>query len=304
MFGLGYIDSAALSNIKTFYSVKEDESEGENIQSYRGGDNALFVSNKSAKAEISLDMDYISDTDYNYLRSILLNRLYPNKVYFREPGYFTGALLTPSTATNKAYKLTSAQKYPALATVKTTEFTSGDYTGITGFSTPMSYTSAVDDYIHFGFTFDLTQWLTVNTLSNLLRISLFMQTPAAYRVNISTPVDLFGIIVYAYNVTSAAWVEFYRRSITLTVANQQCAGIRPTINYTNIADFVDGNNKVTFMVSTLQPRAGQGISTLAMNYTACLVNGFMVRRAEDFNMNWTNAFTGAGRSGQLRLSEV
>src|SRR5512140_1029463 len=103
-FGLGLIDSAS-PTISSFNSIKEDELENEDLQTFRGGDNGLFTSCKSAKAEINLDLDFITDANYYALRNIILNRKYPNKVYFREP-YAAGALLTPSTATHKAYKLT------------------------------------------------------------------------------------------------------------------------------------------------------------------------------------------------------
>jgi len=309
MFGLGFIDNASLTNIKTFYSIKEDLQEQSEIQAMRGADNGLFYTEKSAKAAITIDADYIPDADFDYFRSILLNRKYPNKIYFREPGYFTGALLMPSTATNKAYKLISSACPPGLGDFST-EFTTNEYSYVNGFTTALSnYTGTANYYINYLFTFDLGAWLGTGSLLNLLRLSLFMQTPNAYRTHPSTPTDVYGIIVRAYNFNSASWLEIYRRSMTLTSENQQCAGIRPTIGYTKMSDFVGDQsgsypNKVMIMVSTLQNRGSSGTLYLESNFIALLVNGFMVRPEEGFNMNWREPFTGAGRTGQIKLLEV
>lgn len=314
-FGLGYIDAAALSNIHSLYSIKEDIQDNGDISLFRGGDNGLFSSEKSSRAEINLDLDFISDSDFALLKKILLNRKYANKVYFREPGYFTGALLTPSTATHKAYKLASNVKYPAINDLNDTEFTSTDYTRITGFTTPCSNNTYVSDYMHYLFTFDLSTWLASCSTNNLLRLSLFMQTPVAYRTNTSLPTDKFGIIVHAHNFTtgtgaSPVWVEIYRRSVTINASNQQCASLKATTDFSVITDFIDsvggplGANKVAFLVSILQPRNSQGTSYLDMNYVALLVNGFMVKQSNAFNLNWRESYTGAGRTGSVKLSEV
>jgi hypothetical protein len=308
-FGFGIIDSAS-PTISTFYAIKEDQLEGDDYQVFRGGDNGLFTSCKSAKGEINLDLDFISDSDYLLLRNIVLNRKYPNKVYFREPGNVTGAYLTPSTGTNKAYKLSHNNRLPAIATLQTTEFTSGDYTNITGFTTTMSQNTYISDYVHYLFTFDLTSWLAANSVNNLLRLSLFMQQPTAYRTNTVLPTDKFGIIVYAQDFVNTSWVEMHRRSITVDAANQQCATIHPNINYVKMSNFIDTNggvlglNKVAFLVSTLQPRTPSGTVYLNMNYAALLVNGFMVKPSSMFNLNWRESYTGAGRTGSLKLSEV
>ena len=315
-FALGYIDSAALNNIKSFHSVKEDQLEDENIQASRGGDNGLFISQKSAKAEISLDMDFIEDTEYGNLRKIMLNRKYPNKIYIREPGLVSGGILIPTHANNLAYKLKNNLALPILTSLTATEFTTGDYTNITGFSTPMSYSASVNEYLHYLFTFDLTTFLTSVSLDNLLRLTLFMQTPAAYRVPASGPTDKYGIIVHAYNfsqstlLSTAVWTEIYRRSITLQSTNQQAAGLRPITGYTSIQNYVDisgatlGQNYVAFMVSILQPRNGAGTIYLDSNYVALFCNGFMVRMTDNFNLNWREEITIVGRTGNLKLSEV
>lgn len=308
-FALGYIDTPLLLNVKNFYSVKEDQFEENNIQVYRGGDNNLFASEKGAKAEISLDMDFISDTDFGNLRDVLLNKAYPSKIYIRQPGNISGAILHPSTAVNKAYVLKNSVAVPSLASF-TTEMVTADYAHLSQFSSPCAYQSSADEYIHYLFTFDLSTWLSGSAYENLLRLTLFMQTPVAYRVNTSPlPTDKYGIIVRAYNQVSTNWLEIYRRSITLTATNQQAAGLRPMTGFTRMGEYItdpEGGdpNKVRFMVSILQPRNGQGTIHLDMNYTVLLVNGFMVRMAENFNINWREEVTLVGRTGNLKLSEV
>lgn len=309
-FALGYIDAVALANIKTLYSIKEDELEDGSLQAFRGGDNGLFISEKSAKAEISLDLDFVIDSEFKDLRAVLLNRAYPNKIYIREPGNVTGAIIHPTTALNKAYVKKGSTLYPAFADF-TTEFTTTDYTRINAFSTPCSNTITADEYIHYLFLFSLSDWLTAGggSLNNLLRLTLFMQTPAAYRTHPAAATDKFGILVRAYNWSTTSFIEMYRRSITLTAANQQAAGLRPITGFTTMRHFIgdeDGSypNMAAFMVSVLQPRAGAGTVYLDMNYVACLVNGFMVRMTDVFNVNWREEITLVGRTGNIKLSEV
>ncbi len=302
-FALGNIGPSL--SLPNFYSIKEDQLENSDIQTYRGGDNCLFTSEKSAKAEITLDMDFVSDSDYGNLRNVMLNRQYPNKFYIREPGNISGAILTPSTTTNKAYQLVTATAIPAL-TDFVTEFITADYTAINdaAFASPVVYPTGAGDgkYVHFLFKFDLSAWIAAGgSLLNLLRLTLFMQTPYASRSDGAN----YGIKVSAYNYTLSQFVEIYRRSITLSNSNQQAAGIRPVNGFTKLSDYIaPTTNIVSLMLSVLQPNDGTHILSLYTNNAKLLVNGFMVRLADTFNLNWREAVTIVGRTGSIKLLEV
>ena len=314
-FSLGYIDNGAGPNIQNYYSVKEDQLEDSSLNLYRGAENSLFVSDKSAKASIQIDLDFLQDSDYKTLRDIALDRARPNKFYFRHPGNVTGAMLTPSSSVNVVGVLQSNNANPVLTDFGTA-FTSGDYTNINGFSTPVVYNNGIYQYVHYLFSFNLGAWETATgdtSINNLIRLTLFMQNPTVWRDNstLSLPNDRFGFKVRALNYAKNIWTEIYRRSITVAQPNQQAAPLRPVSGFTKMIDYVSTGahpDLVYFMVSTLQPWANasgvnQGVINLSMGYTALLVNGFMVRLADTFNLNWREEVTLQGRTGSLKLEE-
>ena len=300
MFNLGLMGNG--QTLYSFYSIKEDVMEDSSIQTYRGGDNGLFFTEKSSKAAITLDIDFVVDADFKSIRDVLLNRQFPNKMYIREPGNINGSLIQPDLV-DPAFYLYSNNSAPALSDF-VTNFASIDYSYIQGWTTPVAKTTNTYDYIHYLFNFDLTSYFASGgDKNNMMRLTLFMQTPFASRSDGSN----YGIKVSAYNYAQSIFTEVYRRSITLSSANQQAASIRPFTGYSKLTDFISTGgspNIVTFMLSTLQPRAIPSTLTISTGYVACIVNGFMVRAVDPFNLNWRDTVTVVGRTGSIKLQEV
>lgn len=302
MFKLGFIESTG-TQLKTFYSIKEDINDDSFIQTDRGGDSDLFGTEKSAKAELTLDLDHVTQAERGDLDEVLNNRNYPHKIYLREPAAASQRIKCTGTGSDIAKQLKTDKGVPTYADFTgATVFTGGDYTNIQNFSTAVSYNTNAKEYLHFFFQFDLSTWIAAYGLDYLQRLSLFMQDPLVYRSDGSV-VDEFGYLVYAYNFTEAKWTEIKRQPITVSATNQQVAALRPTDGYTKWNDYTDGSNLVLFRIVNYQERDSDTLY-LSMNYAELLINGYGMKQINPFNLNWRGQYTGEGHLGQISMLEL
>lgn len=301
-FKLGHIESTG-NALKTFYSIKEDVVDNFDVQVDRGGDQTLMACEKSAKADVHLELDFVTQSEYGDLHEVLNNRLYPHKLYLREPAASSQRITITGEGNNIAKQWQTDTPVPTLAnfTSDATAFTAGDYTNIQNFTTPVQYQSNSVDYIHYFFRFDLSTWIAAYGLDYLTRLTLLLQDPLVYRQG-GADYDEFGYTFHAYNYTTGAWTEIKRQSITIDETNQQFAALRPMAGFTRWADYLS-SNLTLFRMTNKQPRVARTVY-MSLNYIELFINGYGVVKVNPYDLNWREAYTGAGYVGTVKLQEI
>ncbi len=297
-FKLGHIESTG-NMMKTFTSIKEDVVDNSESSYDRGGDGTLMGVEKGAKADITLNMDFVTQSEYGDLHEILNNRNYPHKVYLREPAAASQRNLLTGTGSTvgKYWKTDTPIPTKANFTSDATGFAAGDYTNLQAFTTPTDDTTTDKNYIHYFFQFDASTWMTAYGLDYLTRITVMLQNPLVYR-----GADEFGYTFHAYNKTMLNWTEMKRQSITIDADNQQFAALRPMQGFTQWADYFD-SNLILFRMTNKQPRSS-GTLTLSLQYIELLINGYGVMKKNPYDFNWREPYTGAGYLGNISLAEL
>lgn len=298
-FKLGHIEASG-TQLKTFYAVKDDVVDSFDTQFDRGGDGTLMGCEKSAKADITLALDYITQTEYGDLHEVLNNKLYPHKLYLREPAAASQRIKTTGVGSDIAKQWADNASIPTLTQFQSsaTEFDATDYTQIQDFTNQVEYSTVNKDYMHYFFQYDLSTWLTAYGLDYLTRLTLLLQDPLVYRGT-----DEFGYTFHAYNYTTGAWTEIKRQNITINASNQQYASLRPIDGFSKWADYLS-SNLVLFRMSNRQPRVSGDSLTLGLKYIELFINGYGVMKTNPFDLNWRDAYTGAGYLGNIKLAEL
>jgi hypothetical protein len=300
---IGFLDSSG-NGLKTFSdSVKIDVNDNSFVGTSRGGMADLFSTERSAKAEFTIEVDAVTQADFgNTLNKVMNNRQYPHKIYIHEPAAASQRINMNDTGGNEAKQQQTDD--PEGAYASGTEFTGTNYTHIQDWVNDVSYSTSTKDYIHYFFQFDLSTWIAAYGEEYLRRLTLFMQDP---RVERGTPADDFGYVVYAYNYGNSTWIEIKRQSITVDATNQQYASLRPIEGFTDFSDFIDGSDYCQFKITNMQPRTTGG-STATLTHkikrVELIVNGIAFKQVNPQNLNWRSAFTGDGYTGVYNLLEL
>jgi hypothetical protein len=306
---------AVSSTLKSFYSVKEDVTEDISFETRRGGDNALFSNQRSAKAAVSLDMDFITQAEYGDLMRFYSNSFYTGRLYLREPASSLQRIIFSSASWPKGYYLESNNRYPTLGAVNSgkVDFSAGDKTVLAGYSGSVLYTSTTYDYMHFILIVPLKLWLegnygtvTLGSYDLLTRVTTVIQKLRAYN-NIGN----VGFTVDYYNFAKTVWTEVKRQSLTADIDNMVGFGLRPVVGFSKFQDYEDktifgdaDNPVMMFKITPNQARPSSGTTTLSCKHMEFAINGYFVKQAENFNYNWRDAITLQGYMGQMKLLEI
>ncbi len=303
-FKIGFINSAG-TGLKTISdAVRINLDDDSDVSFNRGGARDGFFIEDSMKAQITLELDAVTQADFgNTIAKVMNNRAYPHKVYIHEPAAASQRININNTGGNEGKQLASDLAEPTYASA--TEFTGGQYTAIQNFSTDVTVSTATLKNIHYFYQFDLSTWIAAYGAEYLRRLTLFMQDPRVKETSGANTNDL-GYIIYAYNYTNAEWVEIKRQSITVDATNQQFASLRPLEGFTSFSDFIDGSSFCQFKVTNAQERTPGAVWTLTheINYVELIVNGFGIKQTNAFNANWRSPFTGDGYVQTLNLQEL
>jgi hypothetical protein len=313
MIGLGFPTATLATAYSTFIPVKiainEDFNQGYIDRPF--GCNRYF--HRPANANITLDFDVFDEADLVSLRTKLMDRFYEKKFYLHQPNLEdpTATLLSTQvydynvhTGYQKAYTVRQSS-WPTAPT----ELSSANYTSLQNIDTnPLEIVSAaaIEMWLWVQMDFDVSAFITAQTAPAIERLCLFMHNP--YCVVNSLP---DGYKVFAYNVTRAKWMQIGEQGFSLSDAdlrtisrvNQQYFSIKKNSNFGCIADYIDGNNKVSFAMCNVNKAINLEVK-LGMNYAGLLVNGYPVQLVGDDAFTYRELVTGAGFTGSLALQEI
>ena len=310
MIKIGFIDDTSRTNLKSFQDVISPLSiEDDSRDSFRrsGGGNLQGVK-QSNKAQISLQFDRLSQTNLGILRQVMHNREFLHKTYIHHPADANqeidyGSIANPSTT--HVAEIINGTDDPDANFGDGGEYSTAQYANVSDFTTTQN---AITDSLKFAYHFfqfdiDLTSaggagYLGGKTVNDIQRLTLFMDDPRS----VDGSGDL-GFKIDAFNNNGAgSWVEVYRQSITTVTANRQFASIRPVAGFTNFADFLD-SGKVLFRMRNLQERVS-GSLNVGLKFVELQINGIGVIWTNNDNFAFRSAFTGAGYTGTMELSEI
>ncbi|MEO0205867.1 MAG: hypothetical protein ABIL22_04235 [candidate division WOR-3 bacterium] len=254
------------------------------------------------KGEFSYDFDYMTETEYRSLLYMLKNRNSLKEGFLLVPIPYSEKSSSISLITgspNKAYKftITSAPWLKAIDEITKTELTESEYTALSVYDSNYVLLSG-ESYKWNGFIFeiDLSEFINDFSYKDIRRLTFVVNgmndSPIRFFAWDYTHEDWYNIMDYYYYLDADFGDEgFY--------LHKQLVGSfgLPWGNDSIYSDFVNGN-KVSIMVS-----GGVGTSVL-IQYARFFTNGYWVM-CNDLNIeNFSNAFTGAGRTGDIKLIEI
>lgn len=182
-------------------------------------------------------------------------------------------------------------------TLLSTEFSEAQYDAIasTDSATSVTITPGTGKYGGVCLGFDVNSFMTIFDRRDLRRLTL------SWLGLSKSPLRFF-----VWSPTSNTWYnihdEYYYNSSDLPLTyKQSVAQFCLPQGYTSIADdFINDDGKIKFLVCN-QTTAG----TLLMKHVRLLLNGYYVipESPEDIE-NYALHFTGAGRTGQIKLLEI
>lgn len=315
---IGFIDDTSRTNLKSFDDVivplTIDDDDRGSFNRSGGGD--LQGVKQSNKGDITLSFDRLSQADLGTLRNVMHNRDFIHKTYIHHPANadqqinYTGVVTSPSNLGHAAFKIGTGSPFvgsnlPNEGVGSATEFLLSDYSGISNFSATVNAIAEGEKFAYLFFRFDLDEtesggsgFLTRTTLDEVQRLTLFMDDPRS----LDGSGDL-GFKIDAFNDTTSTWIEIKRQSITTSTANRQFASIRPLAGFTNFNDFIDSNNQVLFRMRNLQERVSGNLN-VGVKYVELQINGFGCIWTSSDNFTFRDAFTKAGFTGTMELSEL
>jgi hypothetical protein len=255
------------------------------------------------KMGYDLEFNYMPDSDYQTLSAILRNRNSLREGLIFQPIPYAGAAssiidLSGAGAVNKAYKF-ATDTDPLVFTGSKTEFNSTEYGYVSAYnSSYVNWDSGGGDYNGFILKFSLAAFIAAFASQELRRLTLVIH-------GMKTSPVRFAI----WDQVNSSWYpiddRFEYNSAQLTTAGfylyRQLVTAMGTPWGTNtLFDNYAADGTVTFMVV-----AGNPAEPMALQYARLFVNGYWVMEDEGGNFeSFASAFTGAGRSGTLKLLEI
>lgn len=299
-FKFGYPESTG-NLLISFDGMKQDIVDRDFFEGDRGGFGDLFSIRKSNKAQLTMDCDFMTQSQLgSSLLKVLQNRAYPHKLYIHEPAVASQSIsyagITNPSSTNKMLYL-GADSSPSIASMS--EISTAQYGYVSGWSTDLALTDADSVYLYLLCEFDLSTFVAAYGVEYIRRLTMFMQDLRVYQ----DTGEEFGYIVEAYNFTTTAWIEIKRQTITVNTSNQQYASLRPCEDFTFFSDFLSSNH-CRFRIRSLQERVTGSILSLDVQNIQMFINGFACVPSKDMDFNWRGSYTGEGYTGGLRLEEL
>lgn len=274
------------------------------------------------KGDFSYEFNYMTEAEFRSLFYIVKNRSSLREGLLLIPvpysEYESYCNLTPTyNTTNKAYwgALAAAGGIPwekAYADLGKSELSEAEYGKINIDDTNyLELAATAATYKYFLFDFDLTNFINGFSYKEIRRLTLpwigmssspvrfFIWSPTQYARYLLNPTkETIGW----YNIDDKYYYDDEKISTSSFYLNRALvsAFALPYGNSSIYTDFLDGSNLVKIMAVT-----GEVNKSLLLQYVRLLVNGYHVCPVdpEDFE-NYANAFTGAGRTGVLRMSEI
>lgn len=253
---IGFIDDIATTNLKNFVDVvRINIDDSSRLDAERSGFGELFGVRHSAKAEIDLEFDRLSQSNLGILRDVLHNQLFPHKVFLNHPAdtkqiiNFSG--ITNPSSTHVIRKASSDNANLTFGSA--TEISNAEYTAAANFGATV-ISSGTNDYSYFFVQFDLNAggvgYLSAYAMNTIQRLTMFLHSARVFQIGSVT--DLVGFRVEALRVTDSVYVEIYRAGVSSSAVSQRFPSLRLVEGFTNFAAFVDVSNKITFRIRNLQ----------------------------------------------------
>lgn len=274
----------------------------------RSIDKSLQAYQFKEKAEFGYEFQFFSDANYQNLINLLTNRSSLREGLFLLPIPYShqeaACGLVPTEGLHKAYEgnLTDPWNTP-LGSMTLFELSSANYLKIRTYDTNYLETSGVGQlHYFFIFKFDLSSFLSLFSWKELRRMTLL------HVGMYSSPIRFFAwspLNNQWYLMDDRAYYDDTAFDIPGTGAfslNKQLVsqlGL-PWGNESLYQSFVDGSNIVTFMVS-----GGNIDQQILTQFVKLFVNGYWVNPDDPIDIeNFSVAFTGAGRTGNIKLMEM
>jgi len=299
---LGFLSANSSDIYDLIPVVRENINEDVDFNMERAGNGDLQATQQSNKALITVDTDYLSQTQLGNVRKVLANRAEPHKLYTKFPATYTD--YTFDATTNECF---TAEDDDGTQTTFSTEFTSGEYTNINTFDTNAVTFSTSDkgssNYYKYGymqFTADISDYINEHDAESITRITLALRN-----LYINDGADAGFKIDYLDNSYSPArYVEIKRMGITIDENNTVYASIRPISQFTNFSNALD-SNVVKFRVRNLyENRDTTSAVTLSVDFAKVFVNGYGCVWDGNDNFTYRDTYVGNGYTGQIRLMEL
>jgi len=305
---VGHISTSDSTLVRIEKIVKQDINQSSFADINRGGYGALQGIMQSEKAEISIDIDHFTESEYGALMNVLKNRTEPHKIFIPHPADLTNSRFTPDASDFKIYTTSGSDEnldtgwvdigtefdpdyYPALATPDTT-------LGI--------QKSETDEYCFFKFEPDISDYINEYGSGSIRRITMAIYCPAA-----SDTAGAMGYKLDYYDNNLSEWVEFDRIGYSVPFdlfgnkTIMQFHAIRPVEAFTNFNNVVSSGIVKIRLRNLLENRGSGGNNlNLSFYYAGIFVNGYGVLYNGEDSFTYRDTFTGAGLTGQLQFSEL
>jgi hypothetical protein len=255
------------------------------------------------KGSFELEFNYMTNSDYQSLSHILRNRNSMSDGLIFQPIPYAGAastILDFNDSRHKGYYIGSTSNLiNAGIPGGSAEFSSGDYNKIKVYnSDKIQYVGEHNNYVGFELIFDLSDFLSVFNYKELRRLTLVIHgmetTPVRFAILDQVSGIWFPIndcYAYAADLTDSAFY-LYRQ-----IVSSLCT---PWATNTLYDNYIANDGKAHFMVVAAWPN-----EIMCLQYARLFINGYWVAEDEGGGFeNYATAFTGAGRSGTLKLIEL
>jgi hypothetical protein len=253
------------------------------------------------KGSFDLEFNYMTDAQYQDVSHILRNRNSLRDGLVFQPIPYAGSassILTLDGSINKAYKMVDVSSDPMTHNLTGTEFSGGDYTAVSAYnSSKVEMPAAPLVFGGFLLRFSLAAFFSAFSHKELRRLTLVIH-------GMETSPVRFAI----YDQVNAAWYPIddrysYNNDLTAPAFNlyrQLVAQVSTPWGMNTLYDNFAADNTVWFMIV-----AGSQNEAMLLQYARLFVNGYWVAEEESGNFEkFSVAFTGAGRTGTLRLIEL
>jgi hypothetical protein len=255
------------------------------------------------KGSFDLDFNYMSNGDYQSLSHILRNRNSLRDGLIFQPIPYAGDAstildFTDKGTTNKAYKFSTPSEPMANGPTRSSEFSSSEYDEVKAYDTSaVEIAAAAGNYAGYWMDFNISSFLSTYSYKELRRLTLVIH-------GMKTSPVRFGI----YDVLNSVWVPLvdkYEYNSDLTSSSfylyrQLVAQAATPWGSNTLYDNFAPSGHVQFLITSANVNV-----PMALQYARLFINGYWVGEEESGNFeNFATAFTGAGRSGQLKLVEL
>lgn len=253
------------------------------------------------KGQFDLEFNYMTNSDYQALSHILRNRNSLRDGLIFQPIPYAGDASTICDFSGEGYPHKAYKSYGT--TIYNipggkTEISTGEYDNINVFDgASVTQAAVASNYSAFLLKFNLTDFFNAFSLKELRRLTLVIygmrQSPISF---------------YVYDQVGETWyniVDRYENNSDMTVSDfylnrQLVAQLSTPWGANTLYDNYCLDYTVTFMI------VGQNLNTaMTLQFARLFVNGYWVGEDESGGFEaYATAFTGAGRSGSLKLMEL